>query len=82
MKPRPCPFCAHASIRFKALRTRASFAGHGNIYAYTCECEACGATGPNAQDENQAVERWNCRNVQVDLFNEPTPVPRPKPRAP
>jgi hypothetical protein len=75
-KTRPCPFCAHGNSVIKANRTRQSFAGPGRIYSWQVECSACGADGPSAIDEAGAVARWNVRNVQVDLFNEPTDARR------
>lgn len=65
---RPCPFCAHSTLRILPLRTRGSFAGPGSVYGYAIECEACGAHGPSGQDEAKALALWNARSDQLDLL--------------
>jgi len=65
--PRPCPFCAHSTIRTRDDRSKS-----GQLVANYCECEACGATGPRAENYFKAQMRWNQRREQPDLFSLPT----------
>lgn len=66
-KRKPCPFCAHETIRTVENRTRS-----GNyVYSYSCLCEACGAMGPTAKEPRLAIGNWNARLSQADLFAPP-----------
>jgi len=55
---KPCPFCGVAETTLPVV-------AHGTI---TCVwCKACGARGPQAASEIDAIEKWNEASLRVDL---------------
>ena len=52
----PCPFCGSENVGF----------GVGNIaYWKWVHCAVCGAAGPDADNNVEAIAKWNTRTAPV-----------------
>lgn len=47
---KPCPFCGSDDLRYM-------FYGGSTVI----HCAGCGIDGPVGADDDEAVEKWNCR---------------------
>lgn len=52
--PIPCPFCGGG-------QTTTWHIGHYILNPWVAECWDCGARGPRAETEAEAVDKWNKR---------------------
>jgi Lar family restriction alleviation protein len=55
----PCPFCGSTDITIR--RTLIGLRQKETARRYWCECQECGAAGPNNQYQSGAVKAWNTR---------------------
>lgn len=55
-----CPFCGN--------RSWLSVIGKVDSSAQYAYCSTCGATGPNALDYGEAIQKWNQRITVMQFF--------------
>ncbi|MGH8226696.1 MAG: hypothetical protein ACREU3_02135 [Steroidobacteraceae bacterium] len=61
--PRDCPFCGPTTQVLIAIVIHPEQCGPGEKPVYQCGCEGCGASGPRAHSDREAVRRWNRRGA-------------------
>ena len=54
---KPCPFCNNSNPKKYSLQTAGSL--------HQILCSACGAFGPAAESEDEALDVWNNRFVSI-----------------
>lgn len=62
-EPRPCGFCGHDGARVIVVDEVTDIGcEEATVPLYAASCSYCGARGPMALSEDEAVEAWNRRH--------------------